>query len=213
MDKKTAESYVRFGIEATVFTRKSCTRLLPFNIIGLGLAIVLFPKIYFFIVIAFLILTTIVTSILFYKKWSAFIGLISQGTQLLIFMLTIDCIDFAMYQAADLFVLCDYMIGLSIQIATFGIALLIVVHFAQDHDVTKKGVINKSVGLIAGLTSALTFIICKIFFSQASTIFFLTIISILMKLMIILLNFAIAMAYYRAFLIKKFKLIIDLDSL
>ena len=48
MDKKTAESYVRFGIEATVFTKKSCTRLLPFNIIGLGLAIVLFPKIYFF---------------------------------------------------------------------------------------------------------------------------------------------------------------------
>lgn len=213
MDKKTAESYVRFGIEATAFTKKSCTRLLPFNMIGLGFAIALFPKIYFFPVIAFLMLASIVTSILFYKKWSAFIGLISQGTQLLIFALTINCIDFAMCQAAGLFTLCDYMTGLIIQIATFGIALLIVVHFAQKHDTTKKSAINKVAGSIAGLTSALTFIICKIFFAQESTIFFVTVISILMKLMIILLSFGIVMAYYRAFLIKKFKLTIDLDGL
>ena len=38
MDRKTAESYVIFGIKSTSFSKKTSTLLLPFNIIGLGIA-------------------------------------------------------------------------------------------------------------------------------------------------------------------------------
>ncbi len=213
MDKKTAESYVIFGIKGTVFTKKKCTSFLPFNIIGLGIAMALYPKMYFFVVTILLMLVAGLTSILYKKKWSVFMGFLSQATQLLEFTITLDCIYFAIYHNAGLFVWIDYLLTIIIQIVALGASIILVIISAKHHNINKKPVINTKAGIISGLTFVVTSILLKIYTPKISTYTALVIISLLMNILIILLNFAVAMACYRAFLIKKFKLTIDLNNI
>lgn len=213
MDKKTAESYVIFGIKGTVFTKKKCTSFLPFNIIGLGIAMALYPKMYFFVVTTLLMFVAGLTSIFYKIKWSVFIGFLSQATQFIEFIITLDCIYFAMYHNAGLFVWIDYLLTIIIQIAAFGVSIILVINSAKNHNINKKPVINTKVGIISGLTFVLTSILLKIYIPKISLCTVLVIINLLINIIIILLDFAVAMACYRAFLIKKFKLIIDLNCL
>jgi hypothetical protein len=210
MNKELAESYVQYGIKATVFTEKSCTAFLPFNILFLMIAIALYRELYFIVIVTLVIITAIATSMLFRKKWSAFTGLLSQATQFVIFVIAIDCIYFGMYNMADIFVWYEYLISIIIQIIAFLVSIQLVVNSAKRHDISKKPVINTTVGAVAGLVCASTSIICKIFFTEVSASVILTIMSLLMNIMILLSSYVIVMAYYRAFLIKKYDLEIQI---
>lgn len=211
MNRELAESYVQYGINATVFTKKKCTAFLPFNILFLGIATILFRKIYFLIIITIIIIIATITSIVFKRKWSAFFGFLSQATQLLIFAITLDCIYFAISHALEKFVWYEFLISIIIQVVAFPINLSLVVSSAKRHDIHKKPVINKSAGLVAGLSCILTLIVLKVFLTEISMSFIFIIMSFLINIFIILLSYAIVMAYYRAYLIKKFHLVIELN--
>lgn len=209
MDRKTAESYVIYGIKSTVFSKKTSILLLPFNIIGLGIATFFSPETYFTILILFIIVASIAMSIFFWKKWAAFTGLLSQGTQLFTFSLMINFNLFGIYQREEMFSDFIFLIIVLIEVLAFGIGIPLLVYTAEYHNVYKKPVDSKIIASFCGFISVLATILLKVF----SPSFSMKIFIVCWLVAIILLNFSSFRAYYRAFLIKKFKLTIDLNNI
>lgn len=209
MDKKTAESYVIYGIKSTAFSRKASTLLLPFNIIGLGIATFIFPETYFIVLILFIIVASIAMSIFFWKKWAAFTGLLSQGIQLSTFSLMTNFNLFAIYHKEEMSSGIIFLSIVLIEVLAFGIGIPLLVYTAEHHNVYKRPVDRTIIASFCGFTSVLVTILLKAF----SLSFSMEIFIVCCLVLIILLNFSSLMAYYRAFLIKKFKLTIDLNNI
>lgn len=212
MNRELAESYVRYGINSTIFTKKNCTAFLPFNILFLLISVALFQQLYFNIVVVLIIIVAIITSMLFRMKWSAFMGLLSQATQFVIFVISIDCIYFGMYHLANMFVWLEFIISMIVQIVAFVVNFFLAVSSAKRHVVDKKPRVNAVAGAVAGLTYAGALIFCKIFLTEATLSIAMTILSFLMNIMVCLLSYVVSMAMYRAYLIKKYNLEIQLDK-
>lgn len=162
-------------------------------------------------------LVSVAAAIIFYKLWSVFVGLLSQAIQLTIIALSFDCLCFAIYQYANLFSWLDCWITVIMQIAVLGICIIIVVITAEHHKKDKVSASNtatrKLAASLAGLSYITTTIILKCFLTDISESIILSIFSLLVNVVVFLLSYCIAMAFYRAHLVRKFKLTIDLDGI
>lgn len=114
--KEKAKNFIQLGIQATNFKRRSSLNFLPFNIILCLIAILLFKDVYFIISIFIIVLIDIITSILFYIKWSVVIGFVSQAVQLLMFCIILDMLCYAMYNFYGLFKLSEFLLFMCFQV-------------------------------------------------------------------------------------------------
>ena len=211
MDKETAEIYVLYGIKSTNFTKKMCLTFLPLNIVLSGISIILLDcKYTVVIVFTILILGNIVTSIIFVIKWSAFFLLFAQSTQFTFLIIILNFIYYGLQKISLLFVWYEFLISLIIQVIAFVVSILLVINQAKNQKKVKK----KSTKIMAGSAAVLSFsigrIICRFFLTNATFSIVSTILSILLNIMICLLSYAIVCGYYRAYLMKKFDLKINL---
>ena len=214
MDRETAESYVQYGIKSTKFTKKMCMAFLPLNIISSMIAIAAFHEINFVILVVIFIIINIVTSLLFKAKWSVISGLLSQATQASLFAIAIDFIYFSLFQMFNLFVWYEFLISIITQIVALCVSIPIVIILAKKHkkDKTKDfQVPAKIVASIAACACSSATLFCKIFLKDAPLSFVWVIMSSIFNLMVYLLCYIIVRSYYRVYLIKKYKLEIDLN--
>lgn len=217
MNRELAESFVVYGIKATDFRKNKCAILVPINIFILAMALIGFHETYFIILTASIMSASVVAAIIVYKLWSAFTGLLSQAIQFIFLSLSSDCLCYAMYQYNNIFVWQDFIVTAILQIVVFGICIIVVVITAEHHKKDKVSASNaatrKLVASIAGLSYITTTIILKYFFTDISDNIVLSAFSVIVNVMVFLLSYVSVMAFYRAHLIRKFKLTINLDGI
>jgi len=211
MNERIAQSYVRYHFESVEFSKKLCTKLLPFNIGAQFIAIALYSESLFVVASIAVIMANIITSVVFRKKWSLFIGFVSQGTQLLLFAIGVNFIIFGMYKCTELFVFYEYLIIIAIQVIVSCIGFYLIVTMSKRHNEKKKG---KSSTVMAATTTiavyAWTTAFCKLFLAGAPLSTVITILSVIMNVLICLLNYVAIGGYYRAFLVKKYRIEIEM---
>lgn len=212
MSKITAEiayNYVYYGIKSTNFTRNKCLSFL-FIIIILGIiAILLCSQKLVIILVAISLALNLIVSLICYNKWSAKYFLVSQATYALVVCIIIDLIYYAMYQATSLLVWQDYLVAMILQVAAIPIVAVFTVFHAKTFKEKKYSTLYKIGSAISGTVYGISSIVCKIFLTDASLSVVLTIISILINIIVFFLIYAILNAIYRAFLIGKFNLSIE----
>ncbi len=211
--KEKAKDFILFGIHATNFQRKSSLGLLPFNIILCMIAVLLLRNTYFIIFISITVLIAVISSVIYYKKWSVIVGFISQATQLFLFSIILDSLCFAMYHFCNLFILSEFLIFISLQLAVLAVCIPLNLYYYKvfkDKRKIKKSIV---VGSIAGVIYEMSMIICKIYLTEVSLGIIVTIISLLINLIIYLLIFVIVMAVFRLHLIFKYSLNTELNEL
>ena len=206
MYKEQAESYVQYGINTIKMSKKLCTALLPVNLLFLCLSVALFHKLFFVIFIVCIALINIVSSIILKVKWSICSGFISQATQGLLLAISFDCIYFSMYKLANLFIWYEFLSSIATQIIAIALCIPIVVKNANMHNTNKVAMPSIIAGSVSGVACVGTTIFCKLFLTNASLSLVLTIISILMNVVVYILAYIIVTGYYRAYLIKKYKM-------
>lgn len=216
MNSQTAENWILLGIKSTKFSKRLCFRLFPINLIIAVISCLLFNELSFIIIVALINLIEIILSVILFVKWSAVSGLVSQATQILFFVINLDFINYSMYKLGGLFVWYELLIAILLQFATILIFIPIAINSANRY-IEKASEKKLNAGVIAGSVAGLSYIttitFCKIFLTNASLAVVITIISILINLLICLLNWCIVLAFYRVYLIKRFKLKIDLKSI
>lgn len=216
MNSQAAENWVIFGIKSTVFSRKTSFKILPINLIIAVISCLLFSESRFIIIVAFIFLIEIILSLILYLKWSAVSVLVSQATQILFFVVNLDFMNYSIYKFSGLFVWYEFLISIILQLSAMLISIPIAINSAKryiDKPYEKKLNARVIAGSFAGLSYTTAIIFCKIFLTNASVALVITIISILINLLICLLNLGIVMAFYRVYLIKRFKLNIDLKCI
>ena len=218
MKKITAEiadNYVRYGIESKNFTRKKCFSFVIIFIVLGAVAILLYNKIPMICVASACIALDVVVSLICYLKWSATSLLVLQAAHLLAFAVITDAIYFAMYQAAGLFVLQDFIVAMSLQAAfVLPISAFTVFHaatFKETFNEKKSSALYKICGVVGGTAYAVTSVLCKIFLTDVSASVVLSILSVLMNILVYLLIFVIVNVIYRIYLLKKFNLSFDVQ--
>lgn len=218
MKKITAEiadNYVRYGIKSKNFTRKKCFSFVIIFIVLGAVAILLYNKIPMICVASACIALDVVVSLICYLKWSVTSLLVLQAAHLLVFAVITDAIYFAMYQAAGLFVLQDFIVAMSLQVAfILPISAFTVLHaamFKETFKEKKSSSLYKICGVVGGTAYAVTSVLCKIFLTDVSASVVLSILSVLMNILVYLLIVVIVNVIYRIYLLKKFNLSLDVQ--
>ena len=216
MNRELAESYVLYGINSTNFTKKTLTHFLLINIILFAFSAVTVAfsrEISFVILVIVSIILNIVITCYCHSKWSAVTYLITQATQILFFIIAINYIYFGYCKTSGFFVWYEYAVSIVTQFAAFALSVPITVHLAKKHNIEKKPLEYVKKSSIHLLIIPLSSILYKIFLTDAPFSVVLTILCILLNLVALLSSSHITATYYRAYLIKKFNLTIDLKQL
>ncbi len=205
MNREQAEGYVEYGINYMDFSKKICYRLLPLILFVLTIAIALHRELIFMAIVVIIALLSIVFSIVFLIKYSIFNGFMSVGLQLLFTNIALNLIVFGINKLTKSFILWEYIVSIVIQVIAFGVSWFLIKRrsekFKLEENYTKTEIVA---GTMAGFSCALALILCRIFAPPLTTV--VSIIVILINFIVCLINVGIIMAFYRAYLIKKFNL-------
>lgn len=212
MDRDLVESYVMYGIKSTKFVKGTCFAIL---LINAPLAVVEM-NLYANPVLMGVVLTTlainVITAFIFYLKWSAISGFLSQATQCIYLAIIINCFIPAIDNAVGIFVLYDYIITIALQIIEIPFILVIVTLSARKHNKGKIPKIYKLSLSVSISICALISLISKFLLTNVSLNVIVTIVNCLLIIMMCIAWYIVISAFYRAYLIKKYKLNIILES-
>ena len=189
MSKITAEiayNYVYYGIKSTKIKRKMCFSVLCVNILFSLIAIWLYPNIILICLISAILIISILTSCVYYNKWSIVSMLLLQATEFIVFSLIMDVIYYAMYQATSLFIWQDYLVAMILQVASIPIIVLFTVFHAKTFKEKKYSTVYKISGAIAGTAYAISAVVCKVFLTDISINVILSMISVVLNIIVYL---------------------------
>lgn len=206
MNRETAESYIIYGTKSSLFSKNMVFTFLPFNITLFSIAVVLFYELWFVNLVLITVVINMVSSLLFKHKWSTFVGLLSQGSQLFFTVIALDFVYLGMYKVSNLFIWHEYLVSISLQILMFILSIYLVLNLARKQNQEKRPVSNTVSSSVAGLSFMIATIFAKIFMTDVSLSIVITVLGVLINLMIYLLSYVIVSAYYRAYLTRKFNL-------
>ena len=185
---------------------------MPIYICCIIISAFFYPELKFIILMSFILLIAIIASIIFRIKWSALTGFLSQATQLLTLELCFNFISFAILKYEKL----QYnysLIYIILCVVSLIISIPIVYLLYKRLDYNKKPKYNTAAvaGAAGGASAAFTSSLIMIISPEGSTLAIL--INILMNILTPLLIFGMVLAFHRAWLIKKYKLKIDLNNI
>lgn len=212
MDKERAKSYVLFSMFKSNMNRKYCTALLSINLLFFAISLILYHKTIFLSIVLMFALLNIIAVAITSHKWSVRLEFVSRGIMWIFLIIAFDCLDFAMYKRANMFVWYEYLINVSVQIVCFISSLLICRLAAKKHDKESKCTLNNTAVLapsLAGLSYSGIIVFCKIFLTDASLSLVLTIFSVIIFVMTYLLAYVAVSSFYCSYLIHRYNLELD----
>ena len=215
MDRETAESYVLYGLRMTKFTKRFCKIYLVLDIIMLAFSLVINHGTVNTIFVAIFILIAIIISIVFLLKWSAFSNMILEGTYFFISAIAMDLIFFNMTIYINIFAWYEYLITVLTQLVAIMVCFPITINFAEKHSKIKNlegpKIAQKFWTSVGIFVSGAVPLFCKLFLNDAPVTIVWPIIGFIIDLSICSLGILYIKAFYRAYLIKKFHLLIDIN--
>ena len=210
MDKEQAGIYVfkSLNIEKTA-SKGFQYKLLIINLIFIGISALLYRGLVFIIIVSITASLDILFTIAFAKrKLQLFKATLLLIIQKMVFCVAANLIVFGMYMLVQKFVLWEYIVSIAIQLFAFAINFILEKKYAKgfkySDDILKA---EGKAGSVAGFSSALGLILCRIFSPSLSVTVML--LASLLNLMVCLMSFAVMMSIHKAYLIKKYNLNIE----
>lgn len=211
MDRKSIESYVRYGIKSSRFLKSTCFAVLLINIPLAVIALNMYSDAALIGVVAGTLILNVITAFVFYAKLSVISWFLSQATQGVYLAIIYDCFMLSFYKMLDVFVWSDYAVTIALQVIAIPFVLIIVILSARKHNKNKVPKVLK-IGLSAGASIyAVSSIISKVFLANLSINVVIIIMNVILNVAIFLMWYAVLSALYRAYLTKRYKLDIVLE--
>lgn len=214
MNQKKAEKYVINGIKSTNLLKKYNLAFLPMHIVLAAIAMCLYWHTWFIITMSILIGIYVISSFLFrFMTWTLFRGFLLQGTHLLFFDINLVCFHFALYIFSKAFVWQEYLISCILTICALAIIFLIVLYSARRIKKDKSIVSPSFILSFTLFVYTVGQVLCQIILIDVDFLIVMRILIVLINVLMVGVWYGIFSSYYRAYLLKKYGISIDLENL